>query len=272
MPPGESIAPDSGAPLVQYWHARQPPEDVARLVDSVARGNPEMRHLLFNRDSAEAFLAERFSDREAAAFRACAVPAMQADYFRYCAVLALGGAYVDADFGSVAPLRPLLPRGEAAVLFGRPQVPRGWPPDVFGAQPRLGPYRIVANSLFFVGAPGHPLLDLAREVATANVEGRIAEDVAVVTGPGVLTALYLAHHLGSLDAYREYAADGVLAPAAELFCEVVGSPGRVAAAFEGVRILPFEETRAVVREAGDELAYKATDVHWLHHRRSIFAP
>ena len=259
-------------PLVQYWHAPRPPADVAPLLQSFAALNPRMRPLVFDRRAATAFIAERYSERELAAFRACAVPAMQADYFRYCALLALGGVYADADFRCVAPLAELF--GAAAddggLLFGRPRVPGGWPPDLFGDRPRVGPYRIVANSVFGFPRPGHPLLRLAVELATANVERRLAEDVAVVTGPCVFTSLYLADRLGSLDAFREYAAAGVLAPSAELFCEVVGDAARVAAAFRGVRIEPFEQTRAAVVEMGGRLAYKATEDHWRNHRGSIW--
>lgn len=262
--------PDPKPPLIQYWHDERPPEDVAELLASLRRRNPDLRHLVFDRSSAEAFLAERFSAREVVAFRACAVPAMQADYFRYCAVLALGGAYLDADLRCVAPLRSLFAAGEGGRLFGRPQVPRGWPADIFGPRPRIGPYRVIANSIFLFAEPGHPLLELATEIATANIESRVSEDVAVTTGPGIFTSLYLAARLDSLDAFGEYAADGILAPAASVFREVVSSSDRVAAAFDGVRISPFEETRAVLAEAGDELAYKSTEVHWRRHRRSIF--
>lgn len=256
-------------PLIQYWHAERPPDDVAELLAGVARLNPEMDHRLFDERTAAAFVAERFGARESAAFAACAVPAMQADYFRYAAVLALGGAYVDADFQCVAPLLPAL-EAAPATLFGRPGVPSMWPPDLFGSRPRVGPFRIVANSLFLFRAAGHPLLRLALDVATANVERRVSEDVAVTTGPGIFTSLYLIDRLGSLDAFREYVADGILAASADLCCEVVGDPARITAAFAEVSILPFERSRELVLEAGDALAYKATEVHWVNNRRSIF--
>lgn len=258
-------------PLIQYWDAESPPDDVAELLALAASQNVGMRPLVFNRASAEDFLAEHFSAREVAAFRACAVPAMQADYLRYCAVFALGGVYLDADFRSVAPLQKLLP-DRGGRLFGRPEIPSGWPQDLFGENPRVGPYRIVANSAFLFTAPHHPLLGLAIELATGNVERRIAEDVAVTTGPGIFTAMYLLDRLGSIDAFLDYAAGGVLGPTATLFCEVVGSHERVAAALADVQISPFAETREAVIEAGESLAYKSTDVHWVNHRRSIFSP
>ncbi|HEX6687816.1 MAG TPA: glycosyltransferase [Solirubrobacterales bacterium] len=256
-------------PLIQYWHAERPPEDVARLLDSCARLNPEMRHLVFDQVRAEAFIAEHFSAREVAVFRACAVPAMQADYFRYCAVETLGGVYIDADFHCIAPLRSLLEGVEGGRLFARSKVPPGWPADLFGDRPRIGPYRIVANSILLFPQPRHPLLRLAVELTTANVEHRIAEDIAVTTGPGIFTSLYLVDRLGSLEAFRDYARGGILAPSADLFCEVVGSYERVAAALAGVDVSPFPDSRSAVIADG-RLAYKSTDVHWVNHRSTIF--
>jgi hypothetical protein len=84
-------------------------------------------------------------------------------------------------------------------------------------------------------------------------------------------SIYLADRLGSLDSFREYAAGGVLAPSAALFCEVAGSHERVGGALDGVRVAPFEDSRAAVVEAGGALAYKSTDVHWVNRRRSIYA-
>jgi len=256
-------------PLIQYWHTETPPGEVAELLDSIERCNPDMRHLLFDEAEAERFIASHYTDREVAAFRACAVPAMQADYFRYCAVLALGGFYVDADFRGVASLHSLF-GAVGGTLFGRNEVPHGWSPDIFGAGERVGPYRLLANSIFFFAAPEHPLLRLALEVATASIESRIAEDVAVTTGPGIFTSVYLLDRLGSFDAFLDYAAGGILRPSADLFCEVVGNQERVVAALDGVRMLPFADSRSAVRETRGQLAYKSTDAHWVNHRGSIF--
>lgn len=270
-PMSTSAAELTAEPLVQYWHEPQPPREISELLDSCAGHNPAMQHLVFDRARAAAFIEEHFSAREVAAFRACAVPAMQADYFRYCAVLALGGAYVDADLRCVAPLLPLLPRPEGVRLFGRVKIPPGWPVDLFGTRPSPGRFRLLANSVFFVGAPHHPLLELVKDVATANVESRLSEDIVLTTGPGILTSLYLVERLGSFEAFREHVADGILATSAELLCEVAGSPRRVAAAFAGVEISPFPECRASLTEVASSLPYKQTDAHWVNHRGTIFS-
>ena len=53
--------------------------------------------MTFNDCSARAYIAEKFTARETAAFARCRHPAMRSDYLRMCFVLADGGMYVDAD-------------------------------------------------------------------------------------------------------------------------------------------------------------------------------
>lgn len=94
-------------PLVQYWHSPEIPKPIARLIDSFARRNPDLDHLVFDERSAEALIGEHFGSRQLNAFRSCAVPAMQSDYFRCCAALKLGGVYCDAYCQCIANMRPL---------------------------------------------------------------------------------------------------------------------------------------------------------------------
>ena len=260
-----------GPALVQYWHSGDAPDYVAELLESFERANPDLPHPVFDRRSAEALISACFGRRHAAAFRACAVPAMQADYFRYCALHALGGVYADADFRCLASLRPLLADPGRACLFGRPELPPRWRNPRFEWRERAGPYRVVMNSLFAFPTPRHPLLELTIEIATANIECQIAEDVALVTGPAVFTALYLLRELGSFEAFGEYAEGGVLEPGAQLVCDTIGDYSRVGAAFAGVSLAPEEETRALVANPETPLPYKETEAHWVNTSTSIYA-
>ena len=250
-------------PIFQFWDSEPAPAEVAELLASVRELNPASPHLLFDRERAEQFIAEHLTRREVAAFRACAVPAMQADYFRYCAVLVRGGIYVDADFRCVGPLRPLLGEAEQAKLFERVGLRR--------ARLWVQPYPTVMNSVFAFRSPGHPLLRLALDVATANVERRQAENVWAATGPGIFTSLRLLADLGSAAAFRERAGGDWLAPTAGTVCEVVGDPARAAAAFAGVGIGPEAEARARLAVAS-RLPYKFTEAHWHRWRTSIYLP
>jgi Glycosyltransferase sugar-binding region containing DXD motif len=262
----------AGPAIVQYWDSETVPAEVAALLETFEEpeAEAELPHLVFDERGATAFLAERFGPRHTAAFAACAVPAMQADYFRYCVVHALGGVYVDADFRRLAPLGNLLEATHTGTLFGRHELPAHWRTPAFEWRERIGPYRVVMNSFFAFPSPGHPLLELAIEIATANVEARVGEDVALVTGPAVFTSLYLLRELGSFDAFVDYARGGVLEPFSQLFCTTVSDHDRVVRAFEGVRLLSEEESRSWVRGADEPLSYKQSEDHWPNVTSSIY--
>lgn len=267
------MAEPAGPPLVQYWHAAaDQPDYIAECLGSFKALHPDMQHVVFDEPAAEQFIAEHLSAREVEAFRACAVPAMQADYFRYCAVYALGGVYVDADVHCIRSVKSLLPAAGEGFLVGR--VKSGRRPAVEGrpiSPYRVGAYRVIENGMFAFAEPGHPLLELAIQVATANVENRIADGsmgVWLTTGPAVFTSIYLLNELGSSDAFVEYAAESVLRQSAALFCETVGSYDRVARICEGVRIRPT--TDIVRRFVVFPQAGERPPTHWSFVEGSIF--
>jgi hypothetical protein len=262
---------DGGKPaIVQYWHSEEIPGYIAELLASFGAANPEMRHLVFSMRKAERTIGEHFGGREVEAFRACAVPAMQADYFRYCAVHALGGVYADADFRCLTSLRNLLDGPQSGTLFGRPELPPRWRNPQFEWRERAGPYRVVMNSFFAFPSPGHPLLELAVEIATAGVEGRVAEDVALVTGPAIFTSLYLLRETGSFEEFVRYAEGGALEPSSRLLCETIGDYERVGRAFAGVSMPAETEARAWVGSPDAPLPYKDTEAHWMNTSTSIY--
>lgn len=246
---------------------------------SFAERNPNRKHIVFDEVSAEAFIAARFSARELAAFRACRLPAMQADYLRYCAVLALGGMYADADFRCVADCKTLIENTEGT-LFGRrgPVQPSvleafGWSQSAV-ADFKVGEYLNLGNSLFAFRRQGHPLLALTVEIATANVEHRVADGgigVWLTTGPGIFTSMYLLQQLGSFDLFLAHTENTPLWASARLFCEVVGDCARVVDAMAEVVILPRETAAAdwiapIEKPSQEEGAAP----HWLATEGSIF--
>jgi mannosyltransferase OCH1-like enzyme len=252
-------------PLIQYWHEEHPPTYISELLISFRDRNPDMRHLILNESTATELIEEHFTEREIAAFHACAIPAMQADYLRYCAVLALGGVYADADYRCVGELRSL--SGAGGVLFERPR-----PTDEL-------PSGVLINAFFAFDSPGHPLLKLAMEIATKNIEARVTESVWGTTGPVIFTALVLLRRLGSIDAFLQFTRDQRLEVALdgkrkwdpEFFCAAVGDYARVAEALEGVSVLPCS---ALDKWISDEVQapYKRTEDHYLNVRTSIYRP
>lgn len=267
-------------PIVQYWHSDELPAEVTAPMATFRDRNPGMPHLAFDREGAEALIAKHHSEREVAAFRACAVPAMQADYFRYCAILALGGVYADVGYRCLRPLGPLLEAGEGGTLFA------------------LGDRGVVINGFFYFGSPGHPLLRLALEVATTNIEQRVAEQVQMVTGPWIFSALNLLRRLGEEGAPARAGEDDDLSGLSGAFAEravamaptpagratvpqmvdpllrTVGGRDRLARAFEGVRVLPFDGSGAATVEPVQPLPYKQDEEYWINWQKrgeSIFA-
>lgn len=258
--------------MIQYWDKPEPPPAIAELMAGFDRLNPGLRHLVFDAAGAEAFVAEHFSSREVAAFGACALPTSQADYLRYCAAFVLGGLCIDADVRCVGALDPLFARSERGTVFGQRDAPSAWIARLAGWPHTVGPYRTLVNGIFVFARPRDPLLELAIEVATANIERRLGEGAAGVwltTGPGVFTSVYLLHHLGSIDAFLRYSTGTVLEPAAPLFCEVVGDPGRADRALEGLDAMAVEETGAWVEHVGVPRSSQGVD-HWSRPDGSIF--
>lgn len=256
--------------IIQFWDSEEIPEYLCPLLSSIADLNPSLRRDLFSKRKAENFIAENFGRRQVEAFNACAVPAMQADYFRYCAVYVLGGIYVDVDFTGRAPLGPLLEGPAGATLFGRPELPPNWRAPAYEWGERVGEYRVIMNSFFAFKDREHPLLELTTEVATSNVENRVAEDVALVTGPAVFTALYQMKELGSFDAFLDHHTGSPVGLFARRMCEAIGEYERVSAAFEGVRILPEVEARYWLGPSQEPLPYKSTEAHWPNVTTSIY--
>jgi Glycosyltransferase sugar-binding region containing DXD motif len=257
--------------ISQYWDTELVPGYMTGLFASFRERNPDFAHRVFSEAEAERFIAERFGSREAAAFRACAVPSMQSDYFRYCAVLAFGGVYADADFRCVGPLRPLVEGCDRGEIFLGPTLH-----PLNGRQTRR-----VWSQFFAFREPGAPFLELALEIATANVEARIAErawpagekaveGIWLTVGPGIFTLMRFIHDWGSFDSFLDGIAGSAAEPFGELYRETIGDYGRVVAAFDGVRVSPYESLMTWVADPEDPLPYKETDVHWHNVKTAIF--
>lgn len=264
----------SEPPIVQYWHSAEVPAEVEELIETFRNRNPGMRHLLFDHEAAKEFIAVHHTSRELEAFRACAVPAMQADYFRYCAVLAMGGVYADVGFRCLEPLWPLL-HGDRGVLF------------------RRDPPGYLFNGLFLFSAPDHPVLRLALDIATANIERRSSEQVQIVTGPWIFSSLSVLHRLLSTDSAHRDASGGVdveqlvepfrreiaslaltssgrrgIERMAGPILEAIDDPMGVVEAFERVRVEPVETMAQYVGSPSEPLPHKHSDTYWINWQKS----
>lgn len=236
--------------LVQYWDAEEIPDYIADELRTFTDLNPGFRHLVFSQAAAEEFIAEHFTPREVAAFRSCAIPAMQSDYFRFCAGFVFDGIYSDVDFRCIAPLDPLIPDPGSIRLF-------------------RGPAGNVISGFFAFRSPGHPFLELALEIATTNIERRFPDKVYFATGPPIFMALVALYVSGSRDGSIAPFKDRPLQKAVRAYWEVIGDQAKVTAALSGVEIFPSEAYLQHVQPSHD-LAYKKTDSHWLNAKGDIF--
>ncbi|HMJ73586.1 MAG TPA: glycosyltransferase [Solirubrobacterales bacterium] len=256
--------------ISQYWDTEVVPDSVADLLVTFRDRNPDFHHCVYSESEAEQFIGKHFGSRELAAFRACAVPSMQSDYFRYCSVLALGGVYADADYVCARSLRPLVDRPGGEIFLG-PSTR-----SINGLR-----IRMVWSAFFAFSQPGHPFLRLALQIATANLEARIAERIWpkgenviraiwLTVGPGIFSLMGLIRDLGSFDAFIEKSIGTHAESFAHLYCEVIGDYGRLVEAFGGVRVSPHESLVTWVRDPQYRLPYKDTDSHWHNVRTAIF--
>jgi hypothetical protein len=239
--------------LIQYWHTEEIPDYVAEWSASFRMHNPGLNHRIFNHATAEAFITDNFTPREVAAFRALAVPSTQSDYLRYCAVLTLGGIYSDTDFRCVGALDSLRDGTVGGTLFYRRD--RG----------------VVVGNFFAFASPGHRFLRLALDIATARIERRDPKDDSwLAGGPAIFTYMYYLFHAGSIESFiRAYRGDEYARDYPQFLADVVGEYSRITEAFDGIRVLPFEETKAwIVPVVG--APWKKTEAHWTNWKGSIF--
>lgn len=260
-----------GAQISQYWDADEAPAYVEDLCGSFRLHNPALPHRLFSETDAERLIEECLGPREADAFRACAIPSMQSDYFRYSVVHALGGVYSDVDYRCAGSLSPLLERLDGGELYTGPGTH-----SVGGREAAF-----IWSGFFAFKEPGHPFLRLALDLATVNMEKRLADrlwgagqrvvaGIWFTVGPGIPTFMHLLREWGSFDALLDAVADEPGEPFVRLNCEVVDSYDRVEEAFDGVRIASHEEMLRWVETPGYSLPYKDSDVHWQNAKTAIF--
>lgn len=155
--------------IFQFWNTPTPPAEVAALIASW-QNDPNYIHTLFTAETADQYIEEHFDARTLAAYRTCAVPAMQADFFRYCVLLREGGIYVDADVQNLRLLFDFINAEDQGLLMTR--IDR------------------VANDILFVRDADNALIARTLEQAIQNIEARLSNNVWLVTGPGIMTQFY----------------------------------------------------------------------------------
>lgn len=162
--------------VFQYWHESELPADAAPLVQRW-RDVPGFDHVLYDDAAAEKLVAENFDETTLSAFRQCALPSMRADMFRVCALAKYGGIYVDLGTEPIGDIAALWNSTARGVVLRRE-------PDSGGGGVRF------PTGFILLKSAGDPLMAAALARVTTNVLERVSDNLWVVTGPGVITALF----------------------------------------------------------------------------------
>ncbi len=155
--------------LFQYWNTNTPPDEVRVLLETWGR-DPGVEQDLFDQPRARAYLGDEFGSRLTAAFDVCANPALQSDLFRLAALYSEGGLYADADLGSLGRVAELIRPAPVGLLVALLDGPN--------------------NDLIFARHARLPLIGRLLERVVTNIEMRISNNVAAVSGPVVLMSLF----------------------------------------------------------------------------------
>ena len=155
--------------ITQFWDA-EPPADVAALMQSWRRLNPDHVYQLFNDATAKAYLAQHFSPPVLLAFSRVREPAQQADIFRLALLAVEGGIYADADDRCLAPIGAVVPADATLVMY---QEDHG----------------TIGNN-FIAVAPRHPVVVLALRLAVNAINRGDTDVVWLSTGPALLTRAF----------------------------------------------------------------------------------
>lgn len=169
----------AATPLLQFWHAPTPPDDVAAVIASWTNHHSFLQPARFDAASARAWLAAEAGSSMAALFDFCRHPAMQADLFRLVFLERHGGLYVDVDERCLRPVPELIGLGRTLGL----------------AAPYINELPYYLNNNLLLAAPGSPVM--ARALATVSEALEEARGgrppIWNTTGPGALTRAVVAH-------------------------------------------------------------------------------
>jgi thioredoxin-like negative regulator of GroEL len=174
---GAFAAPAAGAGgipnvLMQYWDTEEPPADVARLIQTWREKNPGLNCVLFNDQTAQAFLARHFPPQVLYAYRRGEYATQKSDIFRLAYLAVAGGIYADADDRCLGPVERILPAAAQLVVY-------------------QDDHMTLCNN-FIAAAPRHPVLMAALKGAVVAMLRGDRDTVWFSTGPALLTRAFTA--------------------------------------------------------------------------------
>ena len=164
--------------IVQFWDTQDVQEDIENTMKSWGVANPEFEYLIFNDQTALAFIEQEFAPVISKAFRMANHAAMRSDLFRLAYLYVNGGVYADADDMCRHAISPWLEEGPSLILL----------------QEDLGS---IGNN-FIAAAPRHPFIRAALDQVAKNILEKQGDSIWFVSGPGMLTTLFCQVYLDDL--------------------------------------------------------------------------
>jgi tetratricopeptide (TPR) repeat protein len=190
--PGELAIPRR---IFQYWHASEPPPDVALLMQSWRAAHPGWRYDCFTDATAQAWLRQNAPEALPAYLRTRDM-AQKSDILRLTVLWREGGWYADADDRCFAPL-PSLGTGAARLVAYQEE------------------FASLGNNLLGAQA-GHPVIGAALAEAIASLQRGDTDIVWLATGPGLLSRSFVATLLTQGENWPDFLQDVAILKRPEL--------------------------------------------------------
>lgn len=183
--------------IVQFWdNLDELPEDVKKCISTwESTEKCGIERLLFDKETAGYFIAQKLGLRYKMAYDNCYHPAMQSDYFRLCYIFVEGGCYIDTDD-----------------VYTGAKIQHLFNDDLLKIQPLCydtATHQMVSPKIFtkkgvnadswifyfnnnpLIACSGHPIIELALSQATLSLEKKLTNstlpEIQSTTGPGNLT-------------------------------------------------------------------------------------
>mmetsp|Transcript_2160 Transcript_2160/g.4207 ORF Transcript_2160/g.4207 Transcript_2160/m.4207 type:complete len:322 (+) Transcript_2160:64-1029(+) len=171
-------------PLTLFQSDKDPPN--ASLVAKWKKANPGLEYVFMDDDAGRAYLAERWSEKHAAAFDSINIGALRSDFLRLCYMADRGGFYADSD---LCPAQVSLAELRSTCSDSKLFVPLT---TGFGSEPAVW-------NAFFGAVPRHPALLRLVDQALDCIERRCGSDGTLdgamwISGPVRMAPLLMEAH------------------------------------------------------------------------------
>jgi hypothetical protein len=242
--------------LIQFWDRPPIPAEVVAWMDGFRDRNPTFEYEFFDEVRAADFIARHQGARALAAFKAIAVPAMKSDFFRLCAIETWGGAYIDSDHLSLAPLESLL-AGETQSIV-----------PIFG--------EFLNCHFLYFPRPADPFIQACLALSVDNIESRKFTISFMACGPAIYSAVMnvadptTAAHMLEVYEKNPLMSGWGYAELLERARRLIEPTSQLVAAWRNIKVVSIFELGKWIASESKPPSYKTSAKHWLNWKGSIY--